>query len=62
MKRHYISLYNRKSVELFESSSVEPAIWLELRQDGQEQAYGLVNIEAARKLVNVLNTFIEENQ
>ena len=61
MKRTTVQLYNRKSLELCDSSSTDPAIWLRLSYNKQEVGYALCGVETARKLVEVLNTFIAEH-
>lgn len=57
-----IALAGNKSLTVLKAPCRKPTLVIELGYNGIVQTYGLGDLEAARKLVDALNTFIKEAQ
>jgi hypothetical protein len=57
-----IALAGHKNLTVLKGPCTKPTLVLELGYNNIVQAYGIGDLDAARKLVEALNTFIKEAQ
>lgn len=61
MKTVTIQLENHKKITVFDSLVNDPAVWIKISDNSDiDRVYGRCSIQAARELVEALNTFIKE--